>query len=240
MLKVLIVDDEMFARDELRYLLERTKEVDAIDEAEHIEEAFDKMADQKPDILFLDIDLSGENGFDIAKRLKKMSAPPAVVFATAYDEYALKAFEVDAIDYLTKPFDEERIRQTIKKYRRMHPENKEEKPPSGHQRLALNVDESIVILDTSEIVYAGLKDGRVVVKTFDASYAVHDTLVVLEQKLPQSLFIRVHRSFLANMDHMKEVKPWFNSTYNLLMKEGSTIPVSRTYAKELKKLLHMM
>ena len=77
MLKVLIVDDEMFARDELRYLLERTKEVDAIDEAEHIEEAFDKMADQKPDILFLDIDLSGENGFDIAKRLKKMSAPPA-------------------------------------------------------------------------------------------------------------------------------------------------------------------
>lgn len=240
MLKVLIVDDEMFARDELRYLLEWTKEVDAIDEAEHIEEAFDKMADQKPDILFLDIDLSGENGFDIAKRLKKMSAPPAVVFATAYDEYALKAFEVDAIDYLTKPFDEERIRQTIKKYRRMHPENKEEKPPSGHQRLALNVDESIVILDTSEIVYAGLKDGRVVVKTFDASYAVHDTLVVLEQKLPQSLFIRVHRSFLANMDHMKEVKPWFNSTYNLLMKDGSTIPVSRTYAKELKKLLHMM
>ncbi|UOY90275.1 LytR/AlgR family response regulator transcription factor [Bacillus glycinifermentans] len=240
MLKVLIVDDEMFARDELRYLLERTKEVDTIDEAEHIEEAFDKMADQKPDILFLDIDLSGENGFDIAKRLKKMSAPPAVVFATAYDEYALKAFEVDAIDYLTKPFDEERIRQTIKKYRRMHPENKEEKPPSGHQRLALNVDESIVILDTSEIVYAGLKDGRVIVKTFDASYAVHDTLVVLEQKLPQSLFIRVHRSFLANMDHMKEVKPWFNSTYNLLMKDGSTIPVSRTYAKELKKLLHMM
>ena len=85
MLKVLIVDDEMFARDELKYLLEQTEEVVAVDEAEHIEEAFDKMADHKPDILFLDIDLSGENGFDIAKRLKKMSAPPAVVFATAYD-----------------------------------------------------------------------------------------------------------------------------------------------------------
>ncbi|ASB87968.1 LytTR family DNA-binding domain-containing protein [Bacillus sonorensis] len=240
MLKVLIVDDEMFARDELRYLLERTKEVDAIDEAEHIEEAFDKMADQKPDILFLDIDLSGENGFDIAKRLKKMSAPPAVVFATAYDEYALKAFEVDAIDYLTKPFDEERIRQTIKKYKRMHQKGKEEQPLPGHQKLAFHVDESIVILDADEIVYAGLRDGRVIVKTFEAAYAVHDTLVVLEQKLPQSLFIRVHRSFLANMGHMKEVKPWFNSTYNLLMKDGSTIPVSRTYAKELKKLLHMM
>lgn len=138
MLKVLIVDDEMFARDELRYLLEQTEEVDAIDEAEHIEEAFDKMADRKPDILFLDIDLSGENGFDIARRLKKMSAPPAVVFATAYDEYALKAFEVDAIDYLTKPFDEERIRQTIHKYKRMRPGKQEERltcrpPQAGSQ-----------------------------------------------------------------------------------------------------------
>ncbi|MED1740351.1 LytTR family DNA-binding domain-containing protein [Bacillus swezeyi] len=240
MLKVLIVDDEMFARDELKYLLERTQEVDAVDEAEHIEEAFDKMADQKPDLLFLDIDLSGENGFDIAKRLKNMSAPPAVVFATAYDEYALQAFEVDAIDYVTKPFDEHRIRQTIKKYKRMYPDNKEERQLSGHERLALGIDESIVILDPNEIVYAGLKDGQVTVKTFDQAYTVHDTLVMLEQKLPQSVFIRIHRSFLANMDYIKEVRPWFNSTYNLLMKDGSTIPVSRTYAKELKKLLHMI
>ncbi|QII50166.1 response regulator transcription factor [Bacillus paralicheniformis] len=240
MLKVLIVDDEMFARDELRYLLEQTEEVDAVDEAEHIEEAFDKMADHKPDILFLDIDLSGENGFDIAKRLKKMSAPPAVVFATAYDEYALKAFEVDAVDYLTKPFDEERIRQTIQKYKRMRPGHQEGQQLAGRHRLALSIDEAIVILDPDEIVYAGLEDGHVTVKTFDQAYTVHDTLVVLEQKLSQTALIRVHRSFLANMDHIKEVKPWFNSTYNLLMKDGSTIPVSRTYAKELKKRLHMV
>lgn len=119
MLKVLIVDDEMLARDELAYLLKRTNEVSDINEAENIESAFDSMMDQKPDLLFLDVDLSGENGFDIAKRLKNMKNPPAVVFATAYDQFALKAFEVDALDYLTKPFDEERVRQTIRKFKRV-------------------------------------------------------------------------------------------------------------------------
>lgn len=114
MLRVLIVDDEMLARDELAYLLKRTNDEMEINEAENIESAFDQMMDQKPDLLFLDVDLSGENGFDIAKRLKKMKHPPAIVFATAYDQYALKAFEVDALDYLTKPFDEERIQQTLK------------------------------------------------------------------------------------------------------------------------------
>ncbi|MGB3889031.1 MAG: response regulator, partial [Priestia megaterium] len=96
MLRVLIVDDEMLARDELKYLLHRTKEVDFIEEAESIEEALDKMMDEKPDLLFLDIQLSDDSGFDIAKRLKKMKNPPAIIFATAYDQYALQAFEVDA------------------------------------------------------------------------------------------------------------------------------------------------
>lgn len=116
-MKVLIVDDEVLARDELKYLLRRTKEDVQIEEAENIESAFDRMVDHKPDLLFLDIDLSGENGFDIAKRLNRMSDPPAVVFATAFDQYALKAFEVSALDYLTKPFDEERLLQTIQKFK---------------------------------------------------------------------------------------------------------------------------
>ncbi len=118
MLRVLIVDDEMLARDELKYLLHRTKEVDFIEEAESIEEALDKMMDEKPDLLFLDIQLSDDSGFDIAKRLKKMKNPPAIIFATAYDQYALQAFEVDAIDYILKPFDEERVVQAIHKYKK--------------------------------------------------------------------------------------------------------------------------
>ncbi|MGR6858002.1 LytR/AlgR family response regulator transcription factor [Bacillus halotolerans] len=241
MLRVLIVDDEILARDELAYLLKRTNEELEINEAENIESAFDQMMDQKPDLLFLDVDLSGENGFDIAKRLKNMKHPPAVVFATAYDQYALKAFEVDALDYLTKPFDEERVRQTMKKYKKVKREIDEPEQIShaSQHKLALSVGESIVIVDTKDIIFAGTEGGHVHVKTFDASYSVNDTLVVIEKKLPETDFLRVHRSFVVNTEYIKEIQPWFNSTYNLIMKDGSKIPVSRTYAKELKKLLHI-
>ncbi|MEC1613070.1 LytTR family DNA-binding domain-containing protein [Bacillus mojavensis] len=241
MLRVLIVDDEILARDELAYLLKRTNEELEINEAENIESAFDQMMDEKPDLLFLDVDLSGENGFDIAKRLKNMKHPPAVVFATAYDQYALKAFEVDALDYLTKPFDEERVRQTMKKYKKVKREIAEPEQIShaSQHKLALSVGESIVIVDTKDIIFAGTEDGHVNVKTFDAYYSVNDTLVVIEKKLPEPDFLRVHRSFVVNTEYIKEIQPWFNSTYNLMMKDGSKIPVSRTYAKELKKLLHI-
>ncbi|MCK8098617.1 LytTR family DNA-binding domain-containing protein [Bacillus sp. 2CMS4F] len=241
MLRVLIVDDEILARDELAYLLKRTNEELEINEAENIESAFDQMMDQKPDLLFLDVDLSGENGFDIAKRLKNMKNPPAIVFATAYDQYALKAFEVDALDYLTKPFDEERVRQTMKKYKKVKREIDEPEQIShaSQHKLALSVGESIVIVDTKDIIFVGTGDGHVHVKTFDASYSVNDTLVVIEKKLPETDFLRVHRSFVVNTEYIKEIQPWFNSTYNLIMKDGSKIPVSRTYAKELKKLLHI-
>ncbi|MDG0766501.1 LytR/AlgR family response regulator transcription factor [Bacillus halotolerans] len=241
MLRVLIVDDEILARDELAYLLKRTNEELEINEAENIEAAFDQMMDQKPDLLFLDVDLSGENGFDIAKRLKNMKNPPVIVFATAYDQYALKAFEVDALDYLTKPFDEERVRQTMKKYKKVKREIDEPEQIShaSQHKLALSVGESIVIVDTKDIIFAGTEDGHVHVKTFDASYSVNDTLVVIEKKLPETDFLRVHRSFVVNTEYIKEIQPWFNSTYNLIMKDGSKIPVSRTYAKELKKLLHI-
>ncbi|MEC3757320.1 LytTR family DNA-binding domain-containing protein [Bacillus halotolerans] len=241
MLRVLIVDDEILARDELAYLLKRTNEELEINEAENIESAFDQMMDQKPDLLFLDVDLSGENGFDIAKRLKNMKNPPAIVFATAYDQYALKAFEVDALDYLTKPFDEERVRQTMKKYKKVKREIDEPEQIShaSQHKLALSVGESIVIVDTKDIIFAGTENGHVHVKTFDVSYSVNDTLVVIEKKLPETDFLRVHRSFVVNTEYIKEIQPWFNSTYNLIMKDGSKIPVSRTYAKELKKLLHI-
>lgn len=107
----------MLARDELKYLLERTKEVEIIGEADCVEDALEELMKNKPDIVFLDIQLSDDNGFEIANILKKMKNPPAIVFATAYDQYALQAFEVDALDYILKPFDEERIVQTLKKYK---------------------------------------------------------------------------------------------------------------------------
>ncbi|MFL0474809.1 LytR/AlgR family response regulator transcription factor [Priestia sp. 179-F W1.4 NHS] len=244
MLRVLIVDDEMLARDELKYLLHRTKEVDFIEEAESIEEALDKMMDEKPDLLFLDIQLSDDSGFDIAKRLKKMKTPPAIIFATAYDQYALQAFEVDAIDYILKPFDEERVVQAIHKYKKMrvpHHAVKEEEPigesSSQTGKLAISVDDSIVLVNIEDILFVGLIEGEVTIQTITESYHTADTLAMLEKKLPSQSFVRVHRGYIVNVHHISEVQPWFNSTYNLVMKNDKRVPVSRTYAKELKKRL---
>ncbi|MGI2731908.1 LytR/AlgR family response regulator transcription factor [Bacillus cytotoxicus] len=246
MVKVLVVDDEMLARDELKYLLQRTKEVDEIEEADCIEDALEILMDDKPDIVFLDIQLSDDNGFEIANILKKMKSPPAIVFATAYDQYALQAFEVDALDYILKPFDEERIAQTLKKYKKRKQSEIEKKVDmkvpdvtAEMHKLALPIEESIVLVSMEDIIYVGLVDGKVTVKTIRETYVTHDTLVILEKKLPQTMFMRVHRSFIANVNHISEVQPWFNSTYNLIMKDGSKVPVSRTYAKELKKLLRI-
>lgn len=236
----------MLARDELKYLLYRTKEVDIIDEADSVEEALEKLIESKQDLVFLDIQLSDDNGFEIANILKKMKKPPAIVFATAYDQYAIQAFEVDALDYILKPFDEERIVQTIKKFKKRKQHEMEEKQEvhasdvsSRMKKLALLIDESIVLVNIEDIVYAGLLDGKVIVKTICDTYVTNDTLAILEKKLPQMNFLRVHRSFIVNVNHISEIQPWFNSTYNLIMKEDSKVPVSRTYAKELKKLLRI-
>ncbi|PFK46286.1 DNA-binding response regulator [Bacillus cereus] len=246
MLKVLVVDDEMLARDELKYLLQRTKEVSVIDEADCVEDALEKLMENKPDLVFLDIQLSDDSGFEIANILKKMKNPPAIVFATAYDQYALQAFEVDALDYILKPFDEERIIQTLKKYKKRQQSETEKKPDmkvpdvtTEMHKLALPIEESIVLVNIEDIVYVGLVDGKVTVKTIKETYVTHDTLVILEKKLPQTTFMRVHRGFIVNINHISEVQPWFNSTYNLTMKDNSKVPVSRTYAKELKKLLRI-
>lgn len=246
MLKVLVVDDEMLARDELKYLLQRTKEVSVIDEADCVEDALEKLMENKPDLVFLDIQLSDDSGFEIANILKKMKNPPAIVFATAYDQYALQAFEVDALDYILKPFDEERIIQTLKKYKKRQQSETEKKPDmkvpdvtTEMHKLALPIEESIVLVNIEDIVYVGLVDGEVTVKTIKETYVTHDTLVILEKKLPQTTFMRVHRGFIVNINHISEVQPWFNSTYNLTMKDNSKVPVSRTYAKELKKLLRI-
>ncbi|MEI4830962.1 LytTR family transcriptional regulator DNA-binding domain-containing protein [Bacillus sp. FJAT-53711] len=246
MLRILVVDDEMLARDELKYLLYRTKEVDMIDEADSVEEALEKLIESKPDLVFLDIQLSDDNGFEIANILKKMKNPPAIVFATAYDQYAIQAFEVDALDYILKPFDEERIVQALKKFKKRKQHEMAEKQEvhvpdvsSRMEKLALPIDESIVLVNIEDIVYAGLLDGKVIVKTICDTYVTYDTLAILEKKLPQMNFLRVHRSFIVNINHISEIQPWFNSTYNLIMKEDSKVPVSRTYAKELKKLLRI-
>ncbi|MBV6684482.1 LytTR family transcriptional regulator DNA-binding domain-containing protein [Rossellomorea sp. RS05] len=241
-LNAFIVDDEPLARDELAYLLKRTHEVEVIGQAGDVEDALEQIRSHRPDILFLDIELSEESGLMLATEINKMDQPPFIIFATAYDEFALEAFELNAVDYLLKPFGEGRVRQTIAKVRSMMQrsipvEEKKSRPNLDTGKFAIATDERIFLIDKDAIVYIGTSEGRTELKTVDSVYQIPEPLSVVEKRLDSPAFLRVHRSYIIQLTCIEEIQPWFNSTYNLIMKDGSKVPVSRTYVKELKHLI---
>jgi two-component system, LytTR family, response regulator LytT len=244
LLRAFIVDDEPLARDELAYLLKRSKQVELAGEASGVEEALDKIENLDIDVVFLDIQLADENGMEIASRINKLDYPPLIVFATAYDEYALKAFELNAADYILKPFDEKRVQQTIEKLLKLLGSKEPNIPVpskaglfSNTEKLALTVDEKIILVNVNDILYISTNEGKTIIATGKQKYVVNEPLVTFERKLQNSQIIRVHRSYLVSINSIIEIEPWFNSTYNLIMSDGEKVPVSRTYTKELKQLL---
>ncbi|MFB5086517.1 LytTR family transcriptional regulator DNA-binding domain-containing protein [Psychrobacillus sp. PGGUH221] len=240
MLKAYIVEDEPLAREELKYLLTESKQIEVIGEADCLINAVKDISKQHPDLVFLDIDLEEDNGLDLAKQLIQLKPTPAIVFATAYDEYALQAFELNALDYILKPFDEERIRKTLEKIIHVGKIGSEERrfissaKNVNSGKIAVLVEERIVLLENDSIIYLESFEGKCKVKTMSDEYIVSDSLTVLEKKLSNTNFMRVHRSFIVNMDHIVEIHPWFNSTYNVILKDRSKVPVSRTYVKDFK------
>ncbi|WP_144553080.1 LytTR family DNA-binding domain-containing protein [Bacillus sp. X1(2014)] len=246
MLKAFVVDDEPLARDELAYLLKRSKQIEIVGESDGVESALEKISNLDLDVIFLDIQLADESGIEIAAHINRLDHPPFIVFATAFDEYALQAFELNAVDYILKPFEEKRVLQTIEKLYKLI-ENHKQAIPFFNQRhnfgnerpekLAITIDEKIVIVNISDIHYIGTNEGKTVIAIENTKYSVSDSLVTFERKLQHSSIIRVHRAYLVNVDAIVEIEPWFNSTYNLIMKDGEKVPVSRTYTKELKQLL---
>jgi two-component system response regulator LytT len=244
MLKAFIVDDEPLARDELKYLLLRSKRVEIVGEADCIEDAIQQILDRKPHLVFLDIELAEDSGLQLAEQIRTLEPSPAIIFATAYDEYALKAFELDAVDYILKPFDELRIQQTLDKIFSLKTIGGIETQSDTRSykmeqtgKIPLLVEERIALVDIPAIVYVGSAEGKTLIKTMEQVYKTGEPLVTVEKKLSHDWFVRVHRSFLVNLQHISEIEPWFNSTYNLIMKDGSKVPVSRTYVKELKQRL---
>ncbi|WP_129692388.1 LytR/AlgR family response regulator transcription factor [Gottfriedia acidiceleris] len=244
MLKALIVDDEPLARDELAYLLKRSKEVEIVGEADSIRSTLELIQIEEVDVVFLDIQLADESGLELAQKLHDLSHQPAIVFATAFDEYALNAFELHAIDYILKPFDEIRIQKTIEKLAKLSmksikTEVKKSPPLLKQDKLAISVDERILLITFEEIIYIFTQEGKTSVVTDKMTYRINEPLINLERKLQNTSFTRVHRSYIVNLDKIIEIQPWFNSTYNLIMNDGETVPVSRTYTKELKQLFDL-
>lgn len=234
----LIVDDEPLARNELSYLLKQTDEISAIEEADSIEEALEKLLQEKIDIAFLDIHLTEESGLTLADKMNRMANPPIIVFATAYDEYAIEAFERDARDYLLKPFEQNRVKQTVQRAKAiLTGKEKEikETTKEAAEVFPVQMDDRIYMVKVEEILAIEVNQGETTVYTEEKEYKTTDPLTAWEEKLPNPPFMRVHRSYLVNLDKIIEIQPWFNQTYQLTIKNDLKIPVSRSYVQLFKK-----
>lgn len=249
MLKCLIVDDEVPARDELRYLLSFTSDITVVGEADNAAEAIALATQMHPNVIFLDINMRDVDGLEAAAILRKIQPHAMIVFATAYDEYAVKAFEIGAVDYLLKPFEQERITQTVERLKNYQQE--EWKVAAGRvdtviaatkihiQKLPVEKAGKIILLNYSDIIYAYANTGNVAVVTADEKLTYNGTLCEMEERFSGTHLLRVHKSYIANLDRVQEVVPWFKGTYWLKM-EGCPnveIPISKSQIKGMKAIL---
>lgn len=238
-MKVLVIDDEPLARNELRFLLRGVVEDIEISEAATIEEALNQLLIEEPELLFLDIHLTNESGLTLAEKIKRMPHPPLIVFATAYDDYAAKAFELDVQDYLLKPFELERVRSVLDKAMKVLKGRAPVAEPIANEveeyRLPIKTNERIYLLPPSEILSVSVVKGLTEVVVENHCYQTCEPLNHLIDKLPAQRFIRVHRSYVINVFEVSEIQPWFNQTLQVTMSNGDKIPVSRSYLTQFKE-----
>lgn len=242
-MKVLIVDDEPLARDELSYLLEQNDQVDEINEADGVNAAREAVESNCPDLIFLDIQLDDGSGMAFAKQLKKKDNGngPYIVFATAYDQYALDAFEADAIDYVLKPFEQDRINDAIERVAKLlqgrHNLGDAVTEQQKNPRISLTNDERTMVIRKRNILYLQAQSGNVIVHLEGQEITSKQPLTSIVKLLDPHRFIRVHRSFVVNLNKIRELQPSFNHTYELTLVDNSKIPVSRSYVAATKKAL---
>ena len=262
-LRAVLVDDEQLARDELGYLLGEVGGIDIIGQAGNGVEALSTIDRLQPDVVFLDVQMPGLTGFEVARRMLDTRAAAHIIFVTAFDQHAIEAFEVNAVDYLLKPVDPARLEVAVERARRRI---QLERPPSAanaaigshdqleklielvaerqsrRERLAIKVGERFLLVQAEEIIYASLADESITVVTGQhAGTSNYRTLDELHARLDPSVFWRVHRSHLVNINKIKEIVPWFSRNYILRMKDekATEIPVSRTQTRRLREYLKL-
>jgi DNA-binding LytR/AlgR family response regulator len=269
-LTAIVVDDEPLARQELVYLLEQSDGVEVLAQGTNGIEAVDLVRSFQPDLVFLDVQMPGLDGFAVLKKLlDKKIRLPQVVFATAFDQYAVRAFEVNAVDYLLKPFDRSRVLKTIEKARTriaapletpiesnsdsridallklmeeqvQSPKTSSLRPQIG--KVVVRAQNRLLLVDQREICYASIEDGEInVFAPAIEGQSNCRTLEELMDLLDPEMFWRAHRSFVVNIQHIREVVPWFKSSYQLRMDDAkkTEIPVSRAQTKRLRELFNL-
>jgi len=259
-MRVVVVDDEQLAREELCFQLEQVGNAEVVAQAGNGLEALAAVERHDPDLVFLDVQMPGLTGFEVARRLLEHSEEsPALIFVTAFDQHAIEAFEVNAVDYLLKPVDAARLEQALQRARRrVSAERTGEKAPlndqlerivkmmSGRQihrdQVAVKVGERFLLVQADDIIYASLADESInIVTGHVAGTSNYRTLDDLQGRLDPEIFWRVHRSHLVNINKIKEIVPWFSRNYILRMKDakGTEIPVSRSQTQRLREYLKL-
>ena len=239
-MRTIIIDDEPLARSLLIELLETEKNIEVIAECGDGFEGLKAIQELQPDLIFLDIQMPKINGFEM---LELLESPPRVIFTTAYDKYALKAFDVNAVDYLLKPVSPERLSKALEKLNRQSntTENsiKEKIPylPEQAQRIVVKVNGNIKILPLPDVFYLESADDYVKVHTADKYYLKHQTMNRFEDQLPPQQFVRVHRSYLVNVQHIHRMDLLEKDQYCVTLRNNARLPVSRSGYAKLKQIL---
>jgi len=251
-IRTILVDDERLACDELAYLLKEFPEIEIVGTAHNGLKAIELIEKEEPDLVFLDVQMPGLDGLGVIRKLReKQTALPHFILSTAYDHYAVDAFDLEAMDYILKPIDKNRLRVSVERAKKAI--SQREQPPDSvapaagrsapqRSKLLIKSGNRNFIVDANDCVYATIRDGVItIVSTQIEGLSNYRTLEELQSNLDPEIFWRVHRSYLVNINRIKEVIPWFKSSYQLRMndKRQTEIPVSRVQTKRLRSLLKL-
>jgi two-component system LytT family response regulator len=251
-MRVLVVDDEPLAREKIRDMAADDPEVRVVGECGNGAEAIEAIQNLKPDLVLLDVQMPEVGGFAVLDALKDQPLPP-VIFITAYDHYAVRAFEVHALDYLLKPFDRDRFRAAIERAKRHF--RREQSPPNGlderllalleqiretpryHERLVVKSAGRVFFLNTGEVDWVEAEGNYVNIHAGKKSYLLRETISGLEGQLDPREFVRIHRSAIVNISRIKELQPWSHGEYHVILQDGTRLTLSRSYRDKLQSAL---
>lgn len=246
--RIVVVDDEEPARELLRSMIDDLPDAAIVGEAADAATALRLIEDTLPDLVFLDIRLPGESGVDVAMQVARRANPPLIVFVTAYDQYAVRAFELNACDYLLKPFDASRLRATMQRVSRRRPDEiiaaasairalVENARPPADQRLVFKVDGRHVFLGPNEVEWIEAINKEMHVHTTAGVLRVRESMRSLEGRLNPATFIRVHRAVIINRNHVREIQSWFKGDFAIILRSGTRVLSGRTHRSTVERLL---